>query len=260
MTGEDNEQKTDAGWMADLALSVGFLTRLPISPPYDRPPSALAGAMRTFPLVGAAVGLAGGTVYALTSGIGLSPWLSALLAVAATILLTGALHEDAMADVADGFGGGRDIEAKLAIMRDSRIGAYGVLALILSVLVRSAALVAIAEPVEVVAVMAAAGAASRGVMPAVMHFLAAARGDGLAATSGKPDRQTVIWSLALSALVALALLGPGGAVAGLAMAAAGAAAMALAAHRQIGGYTGDVVGACGQMAEIGLLLAICGSL
>ena len=135
-------------------------------------------------MVGALIGLAGAIAYALAVWLGLPPWPAAVLALATTIWLTGALHEDGLADVADGFGGGRTREDKLAIMRDPRIGSYGALALVLAVLARAGAMAALAEPAAVAAALVAAGAASRAALPAVMAALPQARPDGLAAKGG----------------------------------------------------------------------------
>jgi len=241
--------------LADIRLSAAFLTRLPISLPPGTPSHALASAMRVFPVVGAGVGLAGGVVFALTVSLGLPWWLAATAALAATILITGALHEDALADVADGLGGGRDRDTKLHIMRDSRVGTYGVLALVIAVLARVAVLAALENTGLVMALLIAAGAASRSVMPAVMHFLEPARTDGLAAGAGRPDRHTVLWAAALAAAAAIVLLGFAPAIACLAAAAAAAWGMARLAKAQVGGYTGDIVGACGLLAEIAFMAA-----
>ncbi len=241
--------------VADIMLSAAFLTRLPVSVPPSTPCQALASAMRVFPVVGAGIGLAGGVVFALAASLGMSWWLSATFALAAMVLITGALHEDALADVADGFGGGRDRDAKLHIMRDSRVGTYGVLALVVAVVARIAALAALEQTGLVIALLIAAGAASRCVMPAVMHFLEPARADGLGADAGKPDRITVYWAAALAFGIAVAALGVTSAVACLAAAAAAAWGMARLAKAQVGGYTGDVLGACGLLAEIAFMAA-----
>ena len=187
--------------------------------------------------------------------LGLPPWPAAVVALATTIWLSGALHEDGLADVADGFGGGRTREAKLAIMRDSRIGSYGALALVLAVLARAGAIAALAEPAAVAAALVAAGAVSRGALPAVMAALPQARADGLAAKAGRPHPLRAAAALLIAALIALVLLG-GTAPAALAAGALAALAVALLARRQIGGHTGDVLGAVQQLTEIGVLFGV----
>jgi adenosylcobinamide-GDP ribazoletransferase len=169
------------------------------------------------------------------------------------ICTTGALHEDGLADVADGFGGGRTREDKLRIMRDSRIGSYGALALVLALLARAGALVALADPSDVLAALVAAGAVSRAALPAVMAISPQARADGLAAAAGRPHPLRAAAAALVAALLAILLLGQA-APAALLAGAGGALAVALLARRQIGGYTGDVLGAAQQLGEIGVLL------
>ncbi len=118
-----------AAWWADVTTALAFLTRLPLLPPPpepDRPPD-LARATRAMPLVGAAIGLGGGAVYWLSGALGLTPAIAGLLAVAATLLLTGALHEDGLADSFDAFGSQASREDILRILKDSRIGSYACL-------------------------------------------------------------------------------------------------------------------------------------
>ncbi len=242
----------------DFKLAFGFLTRLP--GPFSVPaaPGELGPALRLAPLVGLVVGVAGALAYMLAWVLGLENFISAALAVAATIWITGALHEDGLADVADGFGGAFERSRKLAIMRDSRIGAYGVLALIFSVLLRTGALALIsvaAGPEAAMAVLIAAHGLSRGLLPLVMLVLVPARDDGLAAAAGRPGPADALTGLLLGLL--LAVLAAGG-VMGLSLGLAAlvaAAVTGLIAVRQIGGYTGDILGAVQQTAEIAVLLA-----
>jgi adenosylcobinamide-GDP ribazoletransferase len=245
----------------DLALAVSFLTRVPL-PAALAPRGAvtaveLARSQRVFPLVGAAIGLLAGAVLALALWLGLPAWPAAVLALAAQIGLTGGLHEDGLADVADGFGG-RDRESKLAIMRDSRIGAYGMLALLVGVLLRASALAAIAAggAGAGLAALAAAGALSRAGIPAVMRALKPARADGLAAAHGRPDARICGLAAAAALLIAVPALGIEGGLLAAAAAALATAGLARLALKQVGGYTGDVLGAAQQAAEIAILLAL----
>jgi adenosylcobinamide-GDP ribazoletransferase len=246
----------------DAALALVFLTRLPLPIAGPLAEGAAARAMGWFPLVGGLVGLAGGLVTALASLAHLPPLACALLGLAAMVWLTGGLHEDGGADVADGFGGGRDVARKLEIMRDSRVGSYGVLALIFSVGLRAAAIGALLEagPGAVIAGLVAAGALSRAGLAALADRLPPARRDGLAAAQGKPTKTTVWLAGALGsgvALLALAPLALGWLALPAALAAAGATGlMAALARRQIGGHTGDVFGAAQQVAEIAALLTL----
>lgn len=252
---EDSPAPPRSRWIADLALAVVFLTRLPLR--LSGPPAgdAHARAMGWFPLVGAGVGLFGGAVYGLAALAHLPPLPAALLALGTMVWLTGALHEDGAADVADGFGGGRDKARKLEIMRDSRVGSYGVLAIVFSVAVRASAVAALAEPRLVVPALLASGALSRGGMAVIARFMAPARADGLAARQGRPSPGTVALSLALALAVAVAAL-KGLALTAILAAFLAVAAVAWQARRQIGGHTGDVFGAAQQVAEAAVLLTL----
>jgi adenosylcobinamide-GDP ribazoletransferase len=246
-------------WWQDFVLATMFLTRLrlPMHKPAGLP--ALKRASRMFAVVGLFIGLAGGIVYAIAIELGFASWLAATFAVGAAILLTGGLHEDGLADTADGFAGGGTPEEKLAIMRDSRIGSFGTLALIFSVLCRVAALASLADIGVVIAALIAGHAASRAAMTVVMHALPNARSDGLSAGVGRPDRMAAGIGLAVAAIAVLVLLQGAGLLA-IIIAAAAAAAIAWLAQRQIGGQTGDVLGATEQIVQAaflaGLTLAI----
>ncbi len=244
-----------SSWPRDFWLAFGFLTRLPGPLARGSESGALGPALRLAPLVGLVVGVCGALVCWLAlGGLGLPPWPAALLTVGATVWVTGALHEDGLADVADGFGGAFERGRKLAIMRDSRIGAYGVLALILSVGLRGAALAALAGPEAAAAALIAAHSLSRGLLAPVMLVLAPARDEGLAAAAGRPGPADALTALLLGLVVAALAVGGGLALMlGLAALAAAAVTAALAA-RQIGGYTGDVLGAVQQTSETAVLL------
>ena len=253
---ENGSENGSDNWIDDARVAAAFLTRLPIALDEAPAPGRLAEASWSFPLVGLAVGIVGGLVYGIAIWLGLTPLLAAMFAVGAQVALTGALHEDAAGDVADGFGGGATREQKLEIMRDSRVGTYGAVALVLVIGARVAALAALAEAEIVIAALVAAGAASRASMVAVMETLSPARDDGLAATAGRPERRSVVVAAAFAVVIGLLALGVYAGIVGLVGAAAGAGALAWLASRQIGGYTGDVLGACQQSAEILCLAAI----
>jgi adenosylcobinamide-GDP ribazoletransferase len=245
---------TPSSWGADLVAATLFLTRVRL-PRRLGAPSSLTRALRAFPLVGAAIGLAAGLVYWLAAVFGLAPLPAALLAIGTTAWLTGALHEDGLADCADGFGGGRDRAAKLAIMRDSRIGSYGVLVLVIGVGLRASALAALA-PADGVAALVAAHAMSRAAMPLLMALLEPARQDGLAAGLGRPSEFVLAQAVILGVLLCALVTGPFAAIVALSFAALVLAGLETLARRQIGGYTGDVLGAAQQVTEIAILLAL----
>lgn len=230
-------------------LRMGFmvLTRLPAGRISGEPPSAGDSAW-SWPLVGLAVGAISSLVWALALTFGLPPLLSAALAILAGVLATGGLHEDGLADLADGFGGGRDRESTLAIMRDSRIGSYGALALCFSLLIRIGALAALAGGTGALALLGL-GAASRAGLPLALRLMPPARSDGLG-EAARGVRETTVRAALIVGALALLPLGLGAAI--LTGGLMALAALALAAHalRRIGGQTGDVLGALQQVAEL----------
>ena len=237
-----------------LLTALGFLTRLPVGQRHGGMP--LAEAAGCFPLAGAAVGAIGALAFWLAGSLGLPPTIAAVVAVGATLLATGALHEDGLADVADGFGGGFGRERKLEIMRDSRLGSYGALALMASFGLRTLALTSLASLDLVAAALVAGHAAARAPLPAVMAWSRPARAEGLGAAAGRPSEKQVWLGLGLGAGIALLALGPGVALPALLIAWAAAAFLTAVARRQIGGYTGDVLGAVEQVAETAFLLTL----
>jgi adenosylcobinamide-GDP ribazoletransferase len=243
--------------LAELVSAFGLLTRLPA----DRfaPEAGYAdagGSVWAYPLVGVVVGLIGGIAYWLLSSLGVPPMVAGVFALSAMVLATGGLHEDGLADTADGFGGGADKDRKLEIMRDSRIGSYGVIALVLVFALRIGAIAALADTAAVMAALVAAGALSRGGMGLFMRWIERARSDGLSAGVGRPEGGRSAEAAALAALIGFLVLSPGAAFAALVGAIIGVAAVGFLAIRQIGGQTGDVVGAAGIAAECLALTAI----
>ncbi len=242
------------GFFAGFTAATAFFTKIPIEGP-RRGVWQLADAAWAFPLVGAGIGGVAALAFLLAELIGLGNWPAALLSLLAGLALTGALHEDGLADTADGFFGGHDREAKLMIMRDSRHGTYGVLAIVLSVLLRATALAAIGDAIHAGLALVAAHAVSRGALPVAMWAMAPARADGLGAAAGTPRALNVIGAAATGILLGLAMLGPLRGAIGVCLTGIMVFAIAGLARRQIGGYTGDVLGAFQQIGEIVMLLA-----
>ncbi len=243
-------------WRDEFLAAFTFLTRLPLgSVRTDAPPPSLADASWAFPFVGLVIGTIGGIAYAIASALALPALAAALIAVATTALVTGALHEDGLADTADGFGGGATRESKLDIMRDSRIGTFGVLALIVSIGLRVVAIADAGTRWHVVAALIAAHALSRGALPAAMHRLDPARADGLGAGAGRPEQNQVLIALAVALIVAVIATGLRAGLTAALVVAIVAVAIGWLAQRQIGGQTGDVLGAIEQGAETAALLA-----
>jgi adenosylcobinamide-GDP ribazoletransferase len=169
--------------------------------------------------------------------------------------VTGALHEDGLADLSDGLWGGLDPTRRLEIMRDSRIGSYGVIALALSLIARWALLLAALEDGSIAWVMAASGAASRAPLPALMRWLPPARAEGLSRGVGVPPA-SAIWIGAGIGGATLLPFGPVAAVAAAMAVTAMAYGVGILSHAKLGGQTGDVLGACQQLCEIGALAVL----
>ena len=224
--------------LAEAQVAVMFLTRLPAGRLPAKVPT-LAEAAWAFPLAGLVVGGISGAVFLATSA--LPPLASALLALTASALLTGALHEDGLSDVADGFGGGRDRMRKLEVMRDSRIGSYGAVALVLCLgLIASG----MAEAGRI-GLFLAIGAGTRAVLPALLAVLPPAREDGL----GRSATLSAGWRVWAGLGIALVVALFGQALLPLLAAWIAAGAAGLLALRQIGGQTGDVMGAAQKAGE-----------
>ena len=245
----------------ELRSASVFLTRVParlIGVDAARIPDFRHGA-RVFPVVGAIVGAAGGIVLVVAMAIGIPAWVAAALAIGATVLLTGGLHEDGLADTADSFGGATT-EKKLEIMDDSRVGAYGALALVFSVLIRVAALGAIATtgPFRAAFALVAAEAVARAALVRLWHDLPAARMGGLADDTGPPDQNAMLVALAAAAVIVIVVgvpsVGFWATIVGAVLAAVTTYAMIRLTARTLGGRTGDTLGATEQAAVVAFLV------
>jgi adenosylcobinamide-GDP ribazoletransferase len=241
-------------FMAVLQL----MTILPLRPSELQSPDWLMRAAKYFPAAGAIVGLLSALVFFLAS-IVWSNALPALLAVATSILLTGALHEDGLSDTADGLGGGRSAEARLAIMKDSSIGAYGALAMGFSVAIRVTALAAL-PPLSGACALVAMHAAARAMPIAMFRTLPYARSHSTKFDyrGEMPDGLELVVALAIVvlALLPLAFWSMTAVIAGLAIGSLLAIILCGMARRLINGYTGDVLGGVEQVFEIGFLLGV----
>lgn len=246
-----------ARYELDLFLvAAAFLTRLPAPAPAGWREDRLVRAARYFGAVGALVGLLGGLVWWLAGAV-LPAGVAAGLAVAAMIALTGALHEDGLADCADGLGGGGTREAALAIMRDSRTGSYGVIALLLSVGLRWAALAALAPVAGVLALALAAGI-GRALMVPATALARYARAEGVGAMVARGAEPTEVGAALATALV-LGLLGGWAGLLALVLAMVVAGAFLAYMAQRIGGYTGDALGAIAQLGEVTVMVTLAGA-
>ena len=234
-----------------------LLTRLPVARfvVLGKPPD-LARCVWAFPVVGLVVNGVGGFVYWMGYRVGMSPLLAAAWALAATMVITGAFHEDGLADTADGFGGGTTRARKLEIMRDSCIGSYGTLALLLSITIRVAAIATLGHPRAVLMAMTLAGMLGRNGILLLLLSLPAARNDGMTASIGKLRASNVMLGFALAIVASFLLLPTLLAIAAVVLAFGSSFALAKLAAKQIGGYTGDVLGASEVAAECVVLTVI----
>jgi adenosylcobinamide-GDP ribazoletransferase len=246
------------GWLADCAndlkTSIAFLTRLPVAGTTPAAGAEISRAAWAFPLAGVLVALIAAVVYAVAHKIGSPPWVAAALAVAATLAVTGCLHEDGLADSADGLFGGRDREERLAIMRDSRIGSYGACALTISLILRAGALAGLAGPAAVAFALIASHAGARAMMPPFLVLVPAARADGLAAGAGRPPQPRAALATLLGTIAVIAALGTRRGLLALLLLIALFVAMRRLCLRLIGGQTGDALGALEQLSEVLILL------
>jgi adenosylcobinamide-GDP ribazoletransferase len=237
-----------------------FMTIVPV-PSSDAAarPDWLSRCAKYFPAVGICIGLVSAAVLLLAGALW-GPVVAALLAVAASMVVTGALHEDGLADTADGFGGGWSVEKRLAIMKDSRIGAYGTLALMFDIALRVAALAEMPLWSGAAALIAAHAAAR--ITPAFAMNALPYAGDTAAMKVSYSDAPVSANDLRFAlimvgcALVPLAFISIPSVILGLLLGAIFAATIVIWARKLIDGYTGDILGATEQLFEIGFLLGV----
>ncbi len=235
----------------DLLSAFALLTRLPL--PNHR--GTGAGSAWAWPLVGAVLGACGAALASGALWLGVTPGVTAVLVLALGAMLTGGLHEDGLSDTADGLFGGWTRDRRLEIMKDSRVGSYGVLALVLVTLARWSALTALLVYGDHWAALVATGAISRAPMALVMALLPNARGSGLSHATGRPAPGVAVVALGLATGLALAVLG-WSALGPLVVAAGIMVVLSVVALRKIGGQTGDILGALQQLVEVGCLTAL----
>ncbi|RKP44844.1 adenosylcobinamide-GDP ribazoletransferase [Trinickia fusca] len=248
-----------AGLRAELryfCAALGYFTRIPVPRGIGFAPGDLAGAARYLPLVGVIVGGIGGLVYLAALRV-FPVSIAVLLSMAATLAVTGAFHEDGLADCCDGFGGGATRDDVLRIMRDPRLGAFGAVGLVLALALKWQALAAL-PPLRAAWVMLAAHAASRTLAASFLATLDYARTEGKA--------QPVAQRMSAGALAWAAVLGlpwlfwPDWRAGACALALAVVCRVLLARYfvRRLGGYTGDCLGFAQQIFELAIYLTVLG--
>lgn len=247
--------KDDIVSWGDIPAALGLLTRLPVRVDTDLAVERGARAAWAWPLAGLVVGGIAAVSGAVALRLGLTPVVAAGLVIGVQIILTGAMHEDGLADSADGLWGGWDKARRLEIMKDSHIGTYGVLALILSVGLRWTALKLLISLGQLWPAVILTAMLSRLPMVALLQALPPARAGGLSRSVGTPPRDTLALACAIALGATLLLVGPWALplVLTLGGVSLGWAAVAMT---KIGGQTGDILGASQQLAEITALLTL----
>ena len=239
-----------------LCIAGLFFTRFPFRVKGKIEPEDLKKSGWVFPIIGALIGLIGGTVFLLCSEIGFSPGVCAILAVLSLILATGGLHEDGLADTFDGCFGGYDKTTRLNIMRDSQVGAFGIIALIFSIYLRCIVFIDLSELGLVFIGFIVSGAISRGILPLSTIFLDPARVNGMASKMGKFSPDLSLLSAGLSVVIMMLLIDVLVVIFICVVVLFAVGIFMIIVKRLLGGYTGDTLGAYQQIAEIVTLLAI----
>lgn len=252
--------------VGDTLAMVRFYSRLPIPAlgAFDNPadPPPFGRACRMLPLASLIISLPMTVAASLLALTHLPVIVTAAISLAVSLLATGALHEDGLADVADGFGGGWTKEKKLEIMKDSRVGSYGVAALGLALIARAGLIAALIGTGvwTLVGGLLAAGLISRTASLALFAMLPPARPSGVASAVGQPTARSIAIALTSGLVLAVACLAPSFATSAiltaLVIVTAAVAAFGSLASAQIGGQTGDVVGAAQVLAEIAFLVGL----
>lgn len=237
---------------SDIATAIGLLTRLPVPVDTARATARGVRAAWAWPLAGLAVGLLTGGVATAAGWLGLPSGIIATILIASQIAVTGAMHEDGLADSLDGLWGGWDRDRRLEIMKDSRIGAYGVIGLILTLLLRWQVWTLLLATGHLWAPLLAVAALSRVPMAALMWALPQARDSGLSRAVGRPALSTLALSAGIGVIIACVTLGWATLPAIIAIVFT-TTLWGLIARAKIGGQSGDILGAAQQWAEIAVL-------
>ena len=236
--------------MRSLRAAVSFLTVLPVANADGGAGTRLGRAY--FPAIGALVGLVAGSVLVLVEAIS-TPLLGAAAAVATLCLLTGAIHLDGLADSADGIFGRGDAARRLEVMRDPRLGSYGVTAVVAALLLQTAALAAMA-PGRALVALVMAGAMSRLAAALVIAWLPYVRSTGLGTAASTSSGRGIDLAAGLATVLLVALLDWRRALVALALVAVAVVLVAGLARRRLGGVTGDVCGASAELSQLAVLL------
>lgn len=252
------------GLIGDTIRSLGFLSRLPLPGSwFSQHDESLTHTARAFPLAGAVLGLTAGIAMVAAFRLGLPPLGCGLIGVGALAAMTGALHEDGLGDTADGFFGGNTVERRLEIMKDSRIGTFAAVTLIIFIMLKASMLATLLErsgPTSALLALIGAETASRAAMVVFWRKLPSARPGGLSERAGTPNEPATLTALLIGTVVlALCTFFASGlnsfivAIVLLSVTLFGFARLCL---MKIGGQTGDTLGAAQQIATLTILASL----
>ena len=251
------ENHTSIAHVSDIPFALGILSRLPVKVNQEAALERGAASAWAYPLAGAVIGFLGALSGWVTALLGLPNIAVAAVALVTLIMTSGAMHEDGLADTFDGFWGGYTTERRLEIMKDSAVGTYGVLALVVSVLLRFG-LILIITNAENLWALIAVGALSRAPMAILMAKMEPARNNGLSNGVGRPRIETALLGGLVAVVIGFVFIG-GALMHGVFLTGLAVGALVYVAQQKIGGQTGDVLGASQQFAEIAFLAAIVAS-
>ncbi|MDE0589060.1 adenosylcobinamide-GDP ribazoletransferase [Halocynthiibacter sp. C4] len=239
----------------DILFALGFLSRLPVQVNTEAAQERGAAAAWAYPVAGAVIGFIAVLAGALAGLLALPEYAVSAVILATLMMLSGALHEDGLADTFDGLWGAYDAENRLLIMKDSRVGTYGVLALGLSLITKFALIHALVSSGAALAIVGAA-ALSRAPMVMIMSAIPNARRDGISRNVGRPQTETALLAIIAGISISFLFSGPLAMLHGVVLITCASAVLAYVAQQKIGGQTGDILGASQQISEV-ILLATC---
>ena len=245
--------------LSDILIALSLLTRIPVNLDHQDVDERAKQATWAYPLVGALIGAFAAFIANIANFFGLPFSICAILSLITMAIITGGMHEDGLSDAADGLWGGKNKDSILTIMKDSRIGSFGAIALILVIIGRYASINDLIKIEALFWPLVAAGAVSRVPMVGAMVFMQHARSDGLSVSVGKPPQFSLIVAAVIGTLACLVSVGILGLLVVL-CACLGAFPIFFMAYKKIGGQTGDILGASQQAAELMALASLAGIL
>ncbi|WP_380054148.1 adenosylcobinamide-GDP ribazoletransferase [Falsihalocynthiibacter sp. SS001] len=247
------QNDTHLALASDIPAALGLLSRLPVKVNQEAAQQRGAAAAWAYPIAGAIIGFVAVLAGWLSMFLGLPDIAVAGITLATLVMVTGAMHEDGLADTFDGLWGGYTVERRLEIMKDSSIGAYGVVALALSIAVRFGLIYAIVRDGNLIALVGIA-ALSRAPMVVLMAKMENARKSGLSRSVGRPRIETALLAVLVALTIGFVVLW-GTILHGVLIAAIAVFALGIVAQHKIHGQTGDILGASQQFSEIAFLAA-----